>query len=97
MTTHKMLSLSTCHIPFNERAAADKCAAYRNEYGWIVWTNIDTSEFADTAPVLTFIIKQAAKLKFEYVQLDADGDVSDDFPTFTWPVKADADKQETKP
>lgn len=87
MTNLRMLNLSTCHIPFNEREQAERWAHYKNEYGWILFAGIDTSEFSDNAPVLAFIIKQAAKQKFDYVQLDGDGDVSDEFPTFTWPAK----------
>jgi hypothetical protein len=94
MTELKMLNLSTCHIPFNERAAADKWAMYRNDYGWIFWADTPVGEFSDTDPVLAFIIRYAAKREFNYVQLDADGDVNDNLPTFTWPAKADADKQE---
>lgn len=82
MTVLKMLNLSTCHIPYDEVKTAKAWATYQNDSGWVFWT--DGREFSDEAPVLAFILKWAAKQKFDYVQLDGDGDVSDDLPTFTW-------------
>jgi len=83
MTELKMLNLSTCHIPYAETKVAKQVAMYTDDYGWIFWTGLATEEFSNEAPVLASIIMWARKRKYDYVQLDSDGDVTDEFPTFT--------------
>lgn len=82
--TSQMLTLSTAHIPTEERAAANVDAVYQNEYGWIFWCGDQPVETKVAAPNLRALKQAALNAGCQFLRLDSDGEVRDDLPNFEW-------------
>ena len=78
--------LSTAHIPEGEapqiadRLAAGQLVGMQREEGFILFTDIQHED----VPVTAALLEKARHNGFDWLMLDADGDILDELPTYNW-------------
>lgn len=92
MAVYKYLDCSTAHVSFQEKTLLENHVlpfkVMDHDYGW--WLNVqpfveeDEEELHKRAPNIMRLIKHALELDCNWINLDADAEELEGFPTFDW-------------
>lgn len=88
MNIQNIIDISTAHIPeHTAKALAEKSITelvYEpwDEYGWVIWVGADYAD--EEHKELNDILEYCQRHGIDYLKLDCDADVVEEFPTFEW-------------
>ena len=92
MNIQYMIDISTAHIPEHTAKALEEKSITElvyeswseswSDYGWIIWVDADYAD--EEHKELNDIIKYCQEHGIDYLKLDCDADVVEEFPTFEW-------------
>ena len=88
MNIQNIIDISTAHIPEHTAKALEGKSitelAYEpwSDYGWVIWIGADYAD--EEHKELNDIIKYCQEHGIDYLKLDCDADVVEEFPTFEW-------------
>lgn len=88
MNIQNIIDINTAHIPEHTARALTYKSITKlvyepwGEYGWVIWISADYAD--EEHKELNDIIKYCQEHGIDYLKLDCDADVVEEFPTFEW-------------